>query len=61
LLLALLISYLILPALKVEPVKIGQSANSRANPAIFANQAKTPPPAIVPIKIFTTQGDQHEA
>lgn len=61
LLFALLVSYLILPALKVEPVKIGQSGNSRANPAIFANQAKTPPPAIVPIKIFTTQGDQHEA
>lgn len=59
LLIALLVSYLLLPALKLEPVKVGHSGNSRANPAAFGNVAANKAPAIVPIKIANLSGDEH--
>jgi hypothetical protein len=58
LLIALLVSYLILPALKLEPVRVGHSGNSRANPAAFGNVASHKAPVIVPIKISKVSVDE---
>lgn len=62
LLIALLVSYLILPALKLEPVRVGHSGNSRANPAAFGNAAAQKAPVIVPIKIakLSTEEQAHQ-
>ncbi|MGR8929810.1 MAG: HEAT repeat domain-containing protein [Gammaproteobacteria bacterium] len=60
LLISLFVSYLILPALKLEPVAVGHQGNSRANPAAFANVSSAKAPAIVPIKISKLPGDEHE-
>lgn len=59
LLLSLLVSYLLLPALKWEPVRLGNNGNARANPAAFGNVVPHKAPAIVPIKI-TAAGGEHE-
>ncbi len=59
LLLTLCFSYLLLPALKLEPV-LGDQGKNLANPATFSNLNKTPPPTIVPIKIASPQGERHE-
>lgn len=61
LLISLLVSYLLLPALKLEPIRVGHAGNSRANPAAFGNLASAKAPAIVPIKISKVQGGEHEA
>ncbi|WP_367155888.1 HEAT repeat domain-containing protein [Methylomonas sp. HYX-M1] len=61
LLIALFVSYLILPWLKLEPVRVGHSGNNRANPAAFGSAATAKAPAIVPIKIASGSGDEHEA
>ncbi|MGY6277159.1 HEAT repeat domain-containing protein [Methylomonas sp. MgM2] len=60
LLIALFVSYVVLPALKLEPVIVGHQGNSRANPAAFANVSAAAAPAIVPIKISKRAGDEHE-
>lgn len=60
LLISLIVSYLVLPALKLEPVIVGHQGNSRANPAAFGNVSSAAAPAIVPIKISKMQGDEHE-
>ena len=60
LLISLFVSYVVLPALKLEPVTVGHQGNSRANPAAFANVSTAAAPAIVPIKISKRQGDEHE-
>lgn len=59
LLIALLVSYLVLPALNLEPVRVGHGGNSRANPAAFGNVVTSKAPIIVPIKITKTTGDEH--
>ena len=60
LLISLFVSYVILPALKLEPVTVGHQGVSRANPAAFANMSTAAAPAIVPIKISKQQGEEHE-
>jgi len=60
LLISLFVSYVILPALKLEPVTVGHQGVSRANPAAFANMSTAAAPAIVPIKISKQQGEAHE-
>jgi len=60
LVISLLVSYVLFPVLKLEPVAVGHQGKSRANPAAFACVAKTATPVIVPIKISKRQGEEHD-